>query len=76
MTSQGTLINGDTLLLRNVTTDMSGNYSCEVSNHITNQRKSSPNKIVLRVQPATKNEKSRLIHRPLGKILTLLRDRK
>jgi len=58
------LINGDTLLLTNVTTDLSGNYSCEVTNHITNQRKSAPNKIILTIKPATKNEKSRLIHRP------------
>ena len=62
----GNLINGDTLLLTNVTTDLSGNYSCEVTNHITNQRKSAPNKIVLTIKPATKNEKSRLIHRPQG----------
>ena len=67
-----TLLNGDTLLLTNVTTDMSGNYSCVVSNHITNQRKSSPNKMVLRVRAAIKNEKSRLIHRPRGRYFAFL----
>ena len=64
--NEATLINGDTLLLTNVTMELSGNYTCEVSNHITNQRRSSPNKIILRVKPALRNEKSRLIHRPLG----------
>lgn len=59
------ILNGDTLVLRNVSTESSGgNYTCIASNHITSERKTSPNTIVLSVLPVTKNEKSRLIHRP------------
>ncbi len=59
-----TIFNGDTLFLQNVTRSMSGNYSCIASNHITSERKHSPNLIHLSVDEVTKNEKSRLIHRP------------
>ena len=58
------ILNGDTLLLKNVTQSFSGNYTCIASNHITNDRKTSPNIINLSVLPVARNEKSRLIHRP------------
>ena len=58
------VLNGNTLLLKNVTLNSSGNYSCIASNHITDERQISPNSIILRVHPVTKNEKSRLIYSP------------
>ena len=57
------VLNGDTLLLRNATLSMSGNYSCVVSNHITNQRKRS-HPVILDVLASTKNEKSRMTYSP------------
>ena len=62
----GKILNGDTLLLQNTSMSMSGNYSCVVSNHITNQRKKSLSVMNLIVQNATgKNfEKSRMIYSP------------
>ena len=61
----GKILNGDTLLLQNTSMSMSGNYSCVVSNHITNQRKKSLSVVSLKVQNATgKNEKSRMIYSP------------
>ena len=57
------ILNGDTLLLSNVSRSMTGNYSCVVSNHITNEQKTSPN-IFLNVQESSRNEKSRMVYSP------------
>ena len=64
MKKNAKIINGDTLLLINATKNEAGNYSCVATNHITDQRRTSPNVVQLLVHEPSRNAKSRLIHRP------------
>ena len=64
MKENAKIINGDTLLLINATKNVAGNYSCVATNHITDQRRTSPNVVQLLVHEPIRNAKSRLIHRP------------
>ena len=64
MRENAKIINGDTLLLINATKNVAGNYSCVATNHITDQRRTSPNVVQLLVHEPSRNAKSRLIHRP------------
>lgn len=58
------LLNGEVLLIANASQANSGRYTCSASNHITNEKKMSPNHIQLNVQPTDQLEKSRLTFRP------------
>ena len=58
------LLNGDTLLLSDVSQENAGRYTCSAYNHITNQRRMSLSHTTLRVKQSTKNEKSRPTYRP------------